>query len=93
LSLNLRPTHHLLGHIDDVNLLGENINKNREALLVHVSKEVSPEENAEKMKYMFISRHRAAGKLWYETANTSFGNVTKFRYLGVKLTNLSYVHE
>jgi hypothetical protein len=53
-GLEMNGTHQLLVYADDVNLLGKEINetkKNTEALL-DTSKEVGPEINAEKSKYM-----------------------------------------
>jgi hypothetical protein len=52
---------HIIGdHADDVNILGRNVHttrikKNTEALVV-ASKEIGLEENADKSKYMVMSR-------------------------------------
>jgi hypothetical protein len=61
----LNGTHQLLAYVDDVNLLGDNIdiiNKNTETL-IYASKEVGLEVNVEKMKYMLVSRDQNAAKL------------------------------
>jgi hypothetical protein len=60
----LNGTHQLLVHADDLNRLGDNIdtiNKNVETL-INASKEVGPEVNTEKTKYMLLSRHQDAGQ-------------------------------
>jgi hypothetical protein len=61
-GLKLNDTHQLLVYADDVNLLGDNtdtIKKNMETL-TDASKEVGLEANAEKTKYMLLSRHQKA---------------------------------
>jgi hypothetical protein len=64
-GLKLNGAHQLLVYVDDVDLLGDNIdtkNKNTETL-INASKEVGLEVNAEKTKYMLLSRHHNAGKI------------------------------
>jgi len=62
-GLKLNGTHHLLVYADDVNILGgrvHTVKENREALTV-VSKEIGLEVNADKTKYMVMSREQYAG--------------------------------
>jgi hypothetical protein len=64
-GLKLIGRSHLLVYADDVNLFGDHIDatkKNTETL-IHASKEVGLEENAEKTKYVYIllSLHQNAG--------------------------------
>jgi hypothetical protein len=61
-GLILNETHQLLSYANNINILEENIDtiqKNTEALL-DASKEVGLEVNAEKTKYMLMSRCKKA---------------------------------
>jgi hypothetical protein len=77
-GMKLNGTHQFLPYADDVNLLGDNIDtikKNMETL-IDASKEVSPEINVEKTKYMLLFRHQNVGQNRdIKTANRSFENV------------------
>jgi hypothetical protein len=87
----LNGTHQLFVYANDVNLLGNNINtiKKNTQTLIDSSKMIGLdlEENAEKTKYMLLTRHQNAeqnqdikiGKRWFE-------NVAQFRYLGTTIT-------
>jgi hypothetical protein len=63
-ELKLNGTHQLLVYTDDVNLLGDNIDttKKNTGIFSDTSKEVGPEVNAEKTKYMLLSPHQYAGQ-------------------------------
>jgi hypothetical protein len=64
-GLKLNGTHLLLVYADVVNILGGSIHtvrKNTEALLI-VSKEIGLEVNAEKTKYVVMSRDQNAGQM------------------------------
>ena len=73
--MKLNGKHQLLICADDVNILGGSLHamrKNTEALVV-ASKEIGPEVNADKTKYMVMSRDRNAEKNHnIKTDNSSF---------------------
>jgi hypothetical protein len=63
-GLKLNYTHELLVHFDVVQILGGRVNtimKNREALIV-AGKVMGLEVNADKTKYMVMSRDQNAGQ-------------------------------
>jgi hypothetical protein len=67
IEINIEPvifSCELLVCADDLNLLRDGIDtaqKNKESL-IYASKEVGLQVNAEKTKYMFLSRHQDAGQ-------------------------------
>jgi hypothetical protein len=89
-GLKLNGTHQLLAYADDVNILGGSIRavkENAEALVV-AAKEIGLEVNADKTKYMVMSRDQNAGRTHsMKIDNSSFERVDEFKYFGTTLTN------
>jgi hypothetical protein len=84
-GLKLNGAYQLLVYADDVNILGgsrHTVYENAEASVV-ASKEIRLEVNADKTKYMVMSRdqnsERSCNK---KTDNSSFEWVEQFKYLG-----------
>jgi hypothetical protein len=82
-GLKLNGTHQFLVYADDVNILGGSIHsmkKNAEDLMI-ASKEIGLEVNAEKTKYMVMSRNQNAGHNHnIKTDNKSYERVEEFKY-------------
>ena len=69
------------------------IQENAEALVV-ASKEIGLEVNADKTKYMIMSRDQNAGHIRnMKFDNNSFESVEKFKYLGTDLTHQNSIRE
>jgi hypothetical protein len=95
-GLKLNGTHQLLVYADDVNILGGSIHSTKKnADLVIVSKEMGLEVNAEKSKYMVMSRknQNAGHNHNINIDSKSFERVEDFKYLGTTLTNRNSIHE
>jgi hypothetical protein len=96
IGLELNGTHQLLVYADDVNLLGDSVNlknENSETLL-EASRDIGLEINAEKSKYMIMSRYPNSGQNQnIRIANESVENVAKFKYLGATQTNQNDIRD
>jgi len=95
-GLKLNVTHYLLVYADDVNIFGGNvptIKEHVEALIV-ARKEIGLEVNANKPKYMVMSRDKNAG----QSHNTKIGKrffetVKEFKYFGTTSTSQNSIQE
>jgi hypothetical protein len=94
--LKLNGTHQLLVYIDDVNILIGSvytIKENAEAL-VDASTEIGLEVNADKTKYMVMSRDQTAGRSHkIKIDNSPFESVEESKNLGTTLTNQYSIQE
>jgi hypothetical protein len=93
---NRNRTHQVLVYADDVNLLGSSVNtiKENPETLLEVSRKFGLDINAEKAKYMIISRHPNSGQNQnIRRANESFQHLAKFKYLGTTLKNHNDIHD
>jgi len=95
-GLKFKDTHQLPVYADDVNTLGgsaHNVKENARALLV-ASKETVLEVNADKTKYMVMSRNQNAGRIHnMKSDNSSYERVEEFKYLGTASTNQNSIQE
>jgi len=95
-GLKLNGTHKLLAYADDVNILGGSVHtvkENAETLVV-ATKEIGIEVNADKTKYMIMSRDQNGGRSHsMKIDNSSIERVEEFKYLGKTLTNKNSIQE
>jgi hypothetical protein len=88
---------HIIGdHAGDANILGRRVHtikKNTDSLVI-ASKEIGLEVNADKTKYMVMSRDQNAGRSHeIKTDNSCFERVEQLRYLGTTLTDHNFTQE
>jgi hypothetical protein len=85
-----------LVYTDGVNLLGDSVNtiKENSETFLEAGRDIGLEINAEKTKYMIMSRHQNSGQNQnIRIANESFENVAKFKYLGMTLTDQNDIRD
>jgi hypothetical protein len=93
-GLELNGTLQLVVYDDDINLLGDSINTIEESIETHLeaSRNIGLEINAEKTKYMNMSRHPNSGQNQnIRIANESFENMAKFKYLGTTQIRITFM--
>ena len=95
-SLKLNGTHQLLAYADDVSILGGSVHtvKENAEVFVVATKEIELEVNADKTKYMVMSRDRNAGRgRSVKIDNSSIERVEEFKYLGTTLGDQNSIQE
>jgi hypothetical protein len=93
-GLKLNGLHQLLAYADIENLLRNNINPVRKNIetFIDASKEVGLEINVEKTKFMFLSRRMTVQQNRdINITNSSFENVSQFRYFRMAVTNQNFI--
>jgi len=95
-GLKLNGTRQFLVYANGVNILGESVNtvkENAETLMV-ASKEIGLDVNADKTKYMAMSRDQNAGQSHsIKIDNSTFQKVDEFKYLRTTLKNQNSIQE
>ena len=95
-GLKLNGTNQLLAYADDVNILGGSVHavkENAEALVVATT-EIGLDVNADKTKYMIMSRDQNGGRSHSKNIdNSSIERVEEFKYLGTTLNKNSIQEE
>jgi len=92
-GLKLNGTHQVLAYANDCNILGGSIytlKENAESL-VAATREIGLEVNADKTKYMVMSRDQNAGRIHsVRIDNSTYDRVEEFKYLGTTSKNQLY---
>jgi hypothetical protein len=95
-GLKLNGTHQVLAYAEDVNVLGgrvRTVKENAEALVV-ATREIGLEVNADKTKYMVMSRDQNAGRSHgMKIGNSSIERAEEFKYLRTTLIDLNSIKE
>ena len=95
-GLDLNGTNQLLDYANDVNTLGRSVNtakRNTEALVV-ASKEIGLQVNADKTKYVVMSRDQNPGRSHrIKIDNSSFERLEDFTHLGTTLLDQNTIQE
>jgi hypothetical protein len=94
--LKSNSTHQLLIYADDVSILGGSVHTVKENTddLVVGSKETGLEVNADKTKYMVMSRDQNAGRSHnIKNDNTSFEMVEQFKYVETTLMDQNSIQK
>jgi uncharacterized protein (UPF0179 family) len=95
-GLKLNGTHQLVAYADDVNIFGGSVHAVKENIEASVAatKEIGLKVNADKTKYMVMSRERNVGRNHnIRIDNSSFETVEVFKYFGTTLTNQNSIQE
>ena len=95
-GLKLNGTHRIMVYVDDVYTLGgsvHTIKKNTTAWVV-AGKEIGQQINADKAKYVVMSRDENAERSHItKIENSTFERMEQLKYLGTTLTNQNSVQE